>query len=303
MKNRLTNLVASLKKSFTGPARPESSTLSRRARLNVESLEERQMLASGLPAVPPPYLAPQASAPAATALVQVEAQAPDVQVRYALAASQTLNQKIVGFCNYYKNRRVGGGECAHLATEALRYSGADFIRNGTWGNLVTQMKVQNGRLVDTNPRAAVQPGDIIQFQNVKYSNGGIAVLHTAIVASVDASGRPNAVYEQNVNGTRYVRIDPINLRTMISGTASIYRAVPRVDVAGRVQFALLNNTNSVKSVTVCFNGKAVGTVTLDRCNTVNSYKTVWYQNSARGTWTLFYAGRSYPLSNGIAYQL
>jgi hypothetical protein len=44
-------MAASLKKAFMGPARPASSTMSRRACLTVESLEERQLMATGVAAV------------------------------------------------------------------------------------------------------------------------------------------------------------------------------------------------------------------------------------------------------------
>ena len=40
--------------------------------------------------------------------------------------AQTLNQKIVTFLSGKAGTRIGGGECAHVATEALRVAGAEF---------------------------------------------------------------------------------------------------------------------------------------------------------------------------------
>jgi hypothetical protein len=78
MKNRLSNLAASLKKVFQRPARPASSTMCRRAYLTVESLEERQMMSAGLPSLSAgPLLA---ASPSASPPVQAAVPLPDIQI-------------------------------------------------------------------------------------------------------------------------------------------------------------------------------------------------------------------------------
>lgn len=39
-------------------------------------------------------------------------------------ASQTMSQQILNFCKTHLGQKVGGGECAHLANEALRVAAA-----------------------------------------------------------------------------------------------------------------------------------------------------------------------------------
>jgi len=160
-------------------------------------------------------------------------------------ATINFNQQIIAFCQSHRGVQVGGGECAHLANEALRVAGADFAgANYVWGSVVTRIT----RGTDSNSTPVCKPGDIIQFQAVTFANGWNTGggPHTAIVAAVDGRGRPTQVYEQNVgvNGKgpgfhdRTVRLDAqaINMNTVTAGTITIYRAVPRVDGPGRYQF-------------------------------------------------------------------
>jgi hypothetical protein len=267
-------------------------------RPTLEGLEARDMPAPlGLAGFVGPVVSPSASA-----LVTA-------------AASQTMNQKVVAFCQSHLGQKVGGGECAHLASEALRVAGADFVahdphNNGdyVWGNLVTQITAQGGHRTDSSPSAAVQPGDIIQFQGVTLSNGASYLHHTAVVASVDAQGRPTAVYEQNV-GTgsgafaRFVKLDPLNLNTMVSGAVHIYRAVSRPDAPGKVQFSVVNDTGRAQTVTIWFNGRPVGTMALAAFNTLNSYQYAWYQWSGGGNWTISVGGRTVALNNAGGYEV
>jgi hypothetical protein len=212
---------------------------------------------------------------------------------------------------------VGGGECAHLANEALRFAGADFmgsdpLHNGdyVWGTLVNTYT--HGHAASL---ARCQPGDIIQFQNVTLSNGWVAQQHTAIVAAVDSLGRPTMVYEQNVgvNGKgkgggahdRTDRLDTlaINPSTILGGTVHIYRAVPRHDTPGKVQFSVVNDTAHSQTVTVYFNGVSQGTISLDSFNTALSYKTSWFSNSGRGSWSIGISGKRVNLSNAGGYEV
>ena len=176
-------------------------------------------------------------------------------------AATDYNQRIIDYCKTHVGVQVGGGECAHLATEALRVAGADFaVNNYVWGSAVTT--ITKGR--DSNPKAVCRPGDIIQFEGVslKWSekigstHSGTYGHHTAVVAAVDSQGRPTKVYEENVGvdgkgkgagaHDRHERLDtyPINMNTVTAGTITVYRAVSRVDKPGQYQFTLNNSTNA-----------------------------------------------------------
>jgi hypothetical protein len=232
--------------------------------------------------------------------------------------TDSADNPVVAFCKSHLHQKVGGGECAHLANEALRVAGYDFAvhdpgNNGdyTWGTLLTT--ITSGR--DSSPSAACRPGDIIQFQNVVLSNGWSASQHTAVVAAVDSHGRPTQVYEQNVgvNGKgkesgvhdRTDRLDPlaINLSTVSSGTIHIYRPVPRSDSAGTVQFSVVNNTAQGQTVTVYFNGASQWTISLDSFNTAGSYQTASGWASGRGNWSIGINGRMVALTNAGGYEV
>src|SRR4051812_24670977 len=80
-----------------------------------------------------------------------------------------IGTAMIAFCIAHLHQKVGGGECAHLADEALRTAGATFApqdpqHNGNyvWGAFVTG--VSRGH--DSKPTARCQLGDVIQFSNV-----------------------------------------------------------------------------------------------------------------------------------------
>ena len=229
-----------------------------------------------------------------------------------------LNSQVVSFAKSHLHMKVGGGECAHLANAALRVAGADFfshdpLKNGdyTWGSLVTT--ITPGK--DSSASAKCLPGDIIQFQNVNISGGWSAAHHTAIVAAVDKAGRPTQVYEQNVgvNGKgkgggshdRTDRLDPLalNSKTITAGTVHIYRPVPRVDAPGKVQFSIVNSTTAPQVVTEYYNGKDLGTISLDTFNTAGSYMLGYVTGTGTITWTIGLNGKSVPLSNASGYEV
>ncbi|MGZ3303687.1 MAG: CHAP domain-containing protein [Isosphaeraceae bacterium] len=228
-----------------------------------------------------------------------------------------LNTNVLNFAASHLHQKVGGGECAHLANEALRVAGADFgvhdpNGNGdyTWGTLVTT--ITSGW--DSSPAATCQPGDIIQFQNVRLANGWNAAQHTAIVAAVD-HGRPTQVYEQNVgvNGKgpgsgahdRTDRLDTlaVNANTLTSGTVHIYRPIPRVDTAGTVQYSVVNDTTLPQTVTVYFNGNYATALSLDEFNTMYSYEIGWVSSSGPGSWSIGINGRTVALTNAGGYEV
>jgi hypothetical protein len=126
-----------------------------------------------------------------------------------------LNSRVLSFAKAKLGTKVGDGECATLAAEAVKAAGgkrfdqlgptgtnADYV----WGRKVTTLKTSGGSI------SAVKPGDIIQFRSVSfrqdtkvmYSNGASRTSyktssyshHTAVVESV--SGKFINLLQQNV---------------------------------------------------------------------------------------------------------
>src|SRR4051812_31733060 len=116
----------------------------------------------------------------------------DARAQYGLA--------IATFCQGRLETRVGGGECAHLAMEALRVAGAEFQRSGSpdapdkgdyvWGKLVKVVLATGKGAQDKNPKVRCRVGDILQMRDARFAGGQFAAHHTAIVAAVDANGYP-----------------------------------------------------------------------------------------------------------------
>lgn len=148
--------------------------------------------------------------------------------------------------NYAANRlgqKVGDGECATLASEALKSIGAkNFWELGPqgydadyiWGSLITTI-TQNHKST-----ANIASGDIIQFRNVStykemtYPDGSwrsyssIYNHHTAIVKAV--VGSQIYVLHQNVgdqgkghDARKIVQNGVIDLKDLTSGTMWVYR--------------------------------------------------------------------------------
>jgi hypothetical protein len=169
----------------------------------------------------------------------------------ALGGTQTdLEKKIVAFCEEHKGQCVGGGECSHLAEQALRASGGQ--RRGpdapnpgdyTWGKEVCSVERVGKKVKMTGQIKSVQPGDIIQMRDAKWwstdPNGQrlfkTAAHHTAVVAAVESSGKAIKIYEQNSNGRRIVTSGRISLSSLKEGWIRIYRphSADNVDEAER----------------------------------------------------------------------
>jgi hypothetical protein len=228
-------------------------------------------------------------------------------------APATTNDRMVAFLASKVGERIGGGECAHVASEALRVSGARFIRRPdivpgdyVWGNLVKVVSNTNGVVRDSAPSIRVRPGDILQYHNVRIQSGGWTMWtsqHTSVVATVDALGRPTSVYEQNVNGDRNLRVSTINLSQLQSGRISIYRAEPRVVVPGRFEFSLVNNVNRNAGVVMRAGAYNLGTPVLGAANQWNSYQTRWMSLPAGWGMTLTVGTTTVPVVNGAGYEI
>ncbi len=247
--------------------------------------------------------------PDLAAAVQQAAQhaAPQIQVS-ASNQSVSLGQKMYNFLSSRVGARVGGGECADIAVEALRVAGADFTRTerqGTQDYVWTSNRV--ARLTNGRQLAGYkfQVGDVIQYNNATFSAGGSSKLahHTQVVAAVDAKGRITKVFEQNWNHIRKVQLNPIiDLTKLTGGSVSIYRAVARTTHPGLVEFTLVNNTKKTLTYTLQ-TGSSKTNDTVTQADTANSYRT-WtasYSGSARPT--LKIGNASLQVRDGVAYEL
>src|SRR5262249_21159083 len=195
----------------------------------------------------------------------------------------SLGDKMANYLQAQVNarRRVGGGEGAHLATEALRIAGAEFLRPeppGTrdyvWtSNRVTRL-THGGQVAGKRFRV----GDIIQYHNATFSAGGNLAHHTQVVAAVDSRGRITQAYEENVGGndgrTAQRRAAP-DLTKLTGGSVSIYRPVARMRRAGRVEYTIVNNTSASRTYKVLIWSDEIGKATLSAVNTTNSYRDGW----------------------------
>lgn len=162
--------------------------------------------------------------------------------------------KIAAYCAEKIDKQVGAGECAHLAIEALRVAGADFIRDSlpdhpqpgdyTWGERIKYLSFENGRLSDSHPASKSEPGDLLQS---RLGNSG-DTHHTAVVASVDEAGYPTFVYQQNFNSRRVVSRDPIDLQQLLkthAGYVQIFRA-KSPPKHNRIEFCLVNRAHDAE---------------------------------------------------------
>ena len=89
---------------------------------------------------------------------------PDDPLATQLARAKTIGDRMVVFLDAMCGKRVGGGECAHAAFEALRIAGGEFTAAGlgadtpapgdyVWGKLLKVIEVTDERL------DGFQPGD------------------------------------------------------------------------------------------------------------------------------------------------
>ena len=163
--------------------------------------------------------------------------------------TSALNQKILQFCKKSIGKKVGDGQCADLAYQALVVSGAespdDFRDNPApgdyvWGELVYGHKIQDGKHMETGDRKQVRPGDVIQMRDVVIEHEEDtdeyvtketidADHHTAVVSDVSENGMTYKVIEQNANEVPTVTTGELHLSDMKSGYLLVYRAKPDPD--------------------------------------------------------------------------
>lgn len=184
------------------------------------------------------------SLPAQTPLVSEKPMAAEVS---AVASSTDLNAAILAFCYQNMGRKVGNGQCAVLAAEAVRAAGGtpmhkltkDSGPNGdyVWGRLIYSREIRGSEIIETGVGAEVRPGDIIQYSNVRfeyrssrYSYYQDSLHHTGIIARIGADGLTFATLDQNPEPVHFTQL---YLPHMRQGTFKIYRAIPNTQTKER----------------------------------------------------------------------
>ena len=200
------------------------------------------------------------------------------------AEAQTIGSSMVTFLNGKLSTRLGGGECAHMATEALRACGGEFYApdigadspatgDYVWGTLVTTISFSTV-WTDSTPTAACLPGDVIQFgAGTKIGTATYTSRHTAVVQTVNTTkNRPTAVYQQNFGSVRTVKSATIDVTKLTAGWIRIYRPIARVDATNVWKFTVVNNATTAQTYTVMVGTTTVSTVSATAANTAGSFR-------------------------------
>ncbi len=186
----------------------------------------------------------------------------DCEARQAkVAPAPTFNKAVLAYCAKHVGKKVGSGECSHLAVEALRVAGAEFVATAgkggpargapVWGALVRSLEWNGKVTVAGGPKAPCLPGDVIQYGKATFSNGQSAPQHTSVVAAVDDKGLPSEVYEQNAQGRRTVARAKLDFAALNGGWLRVYRPV-RPGPKAPLRFTLLNRID--REATVMLDG-------------------------------------------------
>ncbi len=200
------------------------------------------------------------------------------------AEAQTIGSSMVTFLNGKLSTRLGGGECAHMATEALRACGGEFFQSDigadspatgdyVWGTLVTTISLVNNVRTDSTPTAACLPGDIIQYGTGTKIGTATYARHTSVVQTVNTTAnRPTAVYQQNFGSVRTVKSATIDVTKLTAGWIRIYRPKARVDATNVWKFTVVNNATTAQTYTVLVGTTTVSTVSATAANTAGSFR-------------------------------
>ncbi|HEV3383690.1 MAG TPA: hypothetical protein VG097_02680 [Gemmata sp.] len=228
-----------------------------------------------------------------------------------------INAAVVKFCESKEGKRVGGGECSHLANEALRIADAEFTQVGTdgkripdfpdpgdyvWGRKLKtySFDAKTNKVSDSDPKTKCLPGDILQFRDVKISSGASFPHHTAIVRTVDDAGNPTGIYQQNFSlpkggDGRVVQKSALQTLKLVSGRIMAYRPEKPTNPF-QLQFTWTNNSKS-KTVEFTWFGKKdkLGTP-----NTSDGYRMVWA--TGKGAEILKIGDTEYTIKSRAGYE-
>lgn len=181
--------------------------------------------------------------------------------------------------------RLGGGECAHMATEALRVSGGEFFPadlgpdspgrgDYVWGDLVTTISISSKVWRDSNPTISVEPGDIIQFGSAKIGGLSFPTKHTAVVRTVNSAvaARPATILHQNFGGNRTVQSATIDLTKLTAGWVRIYRPRTRIDTPNVWKLTVVNNTTTTAYYDIMIGTTKASSLSLSAANSAGSFR-------------------------------
>jgi hypothetical protein len=126
-----------------------------------------------------------------------------------------------------------------------------------------------------------------------------------VVASVNSSGFPTAVYEQNFNRVRSLRKNPIDLKKLTTGYVRIYRPKVRKNRSGQFKFTITNRANAPVIASLRLGNTTLGSLNLAKNNTLASYQTSWL--TVTGTTTAITIqipnGRNATITQAGAYEI
>lgn len=126
-----------------------------------------------------------------------------------------LNQKVYDYVVKHMGKKVDRGECWDLAKFALDEVEAEWEFPFEFGNVIDIEKDE------------IIIGDIIQFKNVKFSDGGVYSQHTAIVFEVLGDDKL-IIADQNFNNKRKVTTHELDLGLQTKGKITFYRPTKKL---------------------------------------------------------------------------
>jgi hypothetical protein len=148
------------------------------------------------------------------------------------ATAADLGERVVAYCQSHVGQKVGNGQCAGLAAQALKAAGAE-ARGGAdspekgdyvWGRQILLVEAGADGAKFTGNRDDIRPGDIIQYHGTVFGKGHYRH-HTSVVREVD--GDAVKIYQQHVNQTEIVEEGAVRLDTLKEGWVRIYRPLPK----------------------------------------------------------------------------
>lgn len=199
-----------------------------------------------------------------------------------VAHAQSIGDQVVSSLTNKLDQRVGGGESDHMASEALRIAGGEFVPGDlgadypssgdkVWGTLLTVISSTNDTWSDSNPENRCEPGDIIQFGSAQFDGSTYPQHFTGVIATVNSAGRPNSIFRQNFMGNRTVQQATFDSTELSSGWLRIYRPFARIDRFNEWKFTIVNIDSRPHSYHLMNSVDEIANVTLSETNTAGSY--------------------------------
>jgi hypothetical protein len=225
----------------------------------------------------------------------------------------SIGGKMVAYLTAHLNERVAGGSAWHMASEALRIAGGEFVPgelgqdapydgDRVWGTLVKVIS-NSGTLQDSAPQTAVQPGDVIQFHSATVGTTTYSHHFTAVVAEVNADGQPTSIFSQNRNSVRKVQKSDFDVTALTSGWMRIYRPKARVDRPDEWKFSVVNNNPGPQTYDLMVGIEVETSASLSDANSYGSYRVHWVKTDGTVPNLLRLSVGSYFMETGKGYEI